>query len=165
MTEQQQAAPPEAAKDDEQKPQDGADVKTFTPEYVEKLRQEAAKYRVQAKDNAEKAQQFDALQEQQKTEQQRLEERAAAAEKTAQDSATEASRLRVALDKGLTPSQAKRLVGTTEEELAADADELLADLGKGKPRGDVGQGTRGTQPASAGPEQDFADFMKGQMGR
>lgn len=39
------------------------------------------------------------------------------------------ARLEIALEKGLTPSQAKRLVGSTREELEADADELIADLG------------------------------------
>ena len=34
-------------------------------------------------------------------------------------------RMKVALDKGLTALQAKRLVGSTEEEMTADADELL----------------------------------------
>jgi hypothetical protein len=126
---------------------------------------EARKWEARAKGNSEKAQQFDALQEQQKTEQQRLEERAAKAEQDTQTAQTEAARLRVALEKGLTPTQAKRLVGTTEEELSADADELLADLGKAKPRGDVGQGARGTEPTSAGPEQDFANFLKRQMGQ
>lgn len=42
---------------------------------------------------------------------------------------SETARYKVALDKKLTATQAKRLVGDTEEELAADADELLADLG------------------------------------
>lgn len=41
----------------------------------------------------------------------------------------EVLKLRVALDKGLTLVQAKRLVGETEEELMADADELLASFG------------------------------------
>jgi len=40
-----------------------------------------------------------------------------------------ALRLEIALEKGLTASQVKRLVGNTKEELLADADELLADLG------------------------------------
>lgn len=39
------------------------------------------------------------------------------------------ARLEVALDKGLTAAQAKRLVGDTWDDLTADADELLADLG------------------------------------
>lgn len=38
-------------------------------------------------------------------------------------------RLRVALKKGLNENQLKRLIGTTEEELLKDADELLASFG------------------------------------
>lgn len=41
----------------------------------------------------------------------------------------ETLKLRVALKKGLTETQAKRLVGSTQEELEADADELLKDFG------------------------------------
>ncbi len=46
-----------------------------------------------------------------------------------------ADRAEVAHEKGLTPKQAKRLSGETKEELEADADELLEDLGikPGKP--------------------------------
>lgn len=42
---------------------------------------------------------------------------------------SELARYKVAAAKGLTPGQAKRLVGSTEDELAADADEMLAELG------------------------------------
>jgi hypothetical protein len=48
------------------------------------------------------------------------------------ESDLEVLRLSVALDKGLTRKQAARLVGTTEAELAEDADAYLADL---KPSG------------------------------
>lgn len=47
----------------------------------------------------------------------------------AQKDALDGLRWKVALDKGLTAVQAKRLVGTTEEELVADADALVKDLG------------------------------------
>ena len=60
-----------------------------------------------------------------KTEAQKLADRAEAAEKRAVELETKALRLEVASEKGLTPAQAKRLVGTTREELEADADELL----------------------------------------
>jgi hypothetical protein len=50
----------------------------------------------------------------------------------------ETLKLRVALEKGLTKTQVKRLVGTTEEELSADADELLAEWGPVDP--DRGEG-------------------------
>jgi hypothetical protein len=59
-----------------------------------------------------------------KTEDQRLKERIAELE----TSASEAARLRVAIRKGLTETQARRLVGATEEELEADAEQLLADF-------------------------------------
>jgi hypothetical protein len=49
--------------------------------------------------------------------------------KKAEADAAEALKLRVALDKGLTYTQAKRLVGSTVEELEADADELLESFG------------------------------------
>jgi hypothetical protein len=45
------------------------------------------------------------------------------------ETSVETIKLRVALEKGLTPTQAKRLVGTTEEELTADADEILESWG------------------------------------
>ncbi len=61
-----------------------------------------------------------------KTEEQRREEAQQLAQKEAKDAKIEAARLRVALAKGLTETQAKRLVGETQEELEADADELLA---------------------------------------
>jgi hypothetical protein len=38
-------------------------------------------------------------------------------------------RVEIAVEKGLSPSQAKRLVGKNREELEADADELVKDLG------------------------------------
>jgi hypothetical protein len=42
-------------------------------------------------------------------------------------------RLRVALRKGLTETQAKRLVGTSEDELEADADDLMASFRPAEP--------------------------------
>ena len=48
-----------------------------------------------------------------------------AAETRAEEAEKRALRLEVASDKGLTPAQAKRLVGGTKEELEADADEIL----------------------------------------
>lgn len=52
-------------------------------------------------------------------------EKFAAAVKRAEAAELKALRLEVAAEKGLNPAQAKRLVGTTKDELAADADEIL----------------------------------------
>lgn len=120
-----------------------------------------------AKANAEKARSFDALEEANKTEQQRLAERAETAEKELATTRLEATRNQVALEKGLTPNQAKRLVGSTPEELAADADELLADLGNTKqttPRVDLSQGVKGKAGEQSRAEQ-FAEIIRAQTGR
>lgn len=62
------------------------------------------------------------------SEQQKLEKRAAEAEARATDLEKDNLRYQVAADKGLTPKQARRLVGNTREELEADADELIEDI-------------------------------------
>jgi hypothetical protein len=58
-----------------------------------------------------------------------LEEKLAAAEAGAKDAGSKVDRLEVALDKGLTARQAARLVGSTKEELEADAAEFAKELG------------------------------------
>lgn len=79
-------------------------------------------------------------------------ERATAAEERAAKAETDLARFQVALEKGLTPSQAKRLVGATREELEADADELLKDLGDaGKPRPPKPDPTQGKPAGQADP--------------
>lgn len=65
-----------------------------------------------------------------KSESQRLEEAKSNFEGRATKAEQDSARLRVALRKGLTETQAKRLVGETEEDLDKDADELLADFKK-----------------------------------
>ena len=86
-----------------------------------------------AKANEAAARKLAELEESQKSEIEKAIARAEEAEKRAQIVELEAIRNSVALSKGLTPSQAKRLVGSTLEELEADADELLADLKANKP--------------------------------
>lgn len=120
-----------------------------------------------AKANAEKARSFDALEEANKTEQQRLAERAEAAEKELATTRLESARNQVALEKGLTPNQAKRLVGSTPEELAADADELLADLGSTKttaPRVDLSQGVK-AKAGEQSPAEQFAALIREKTNR
>jgi len=68
---------------------------------------------------------FRKRQEAEKTSEQKFSELAAAKTKLEQDY----WRAEIALEKGLTKAQAKRLVGSTKEELEADADTLMNDLG------------------------------------
>ncbi|MGW0933653.1 hypothetical protein [Streptomyces sp. NPDC002666] len=69
------------------------------------------------------------LEDSKKTEAEKLTEKFTTAEKRAADAEAKLLRLEVATAKGLTPAQAKRLVGATKEELESDADELLASFG------------------------------------
>lgn len=100
-----------------------------------------------------------------KTEHQKLAESHAAAEQRAKDAELRATRLEVAADKGLTSAQAKRLVGTTREEVEADADEVLRDFptaakpGVKTPRPDPSQGSRGAT-AMSGRDAGLAEAQK-----
>lgn len=96
-----------------------------------RLERERAKF-ADYDDLKAKASKYDEADEANKTELQKALERADAAEKKLTPAEIKATRLEVALEKRLTATQAKRLVGSTKEELEADADELLADLGAPK---------------------------------
>lgn len=107
-----------------------------------------------------------------KTELERLTERAEAAERAVAETEVRALRLEVAAEKGLTPAQAKRLVGSTREELEADADELVATF---KPANDdspedvsasLDLGTRGGTPKKGKSTADlFAAAIDGSFTR
>ncbi|MER7833485.1 hypothetical protein [Streptomyces sp. NPDC095602] len=87
------------------------------------------------------------LEDASKSEAEKLAERAAEAERRAAEAELRALRLEVATAKGLTPTQAKRLVGATREELEADADDLLATFG--------GTGTAPTSGAQRRPVEQL----------
>jgi hypothetical protein len=96
--------------------------KTYDEDYVKELRRESAGYRTQLR-NVEQ-ERDSALAE--------LEEAKGGSKETSTrltDLEKENARLKVALDKGLPKDLVARLVGNTEEELATDADALLALLG------------------------------------
>lgn len=113
-------APAEEAKQESQKP----------TETVDFWKSKAREQEKRAKDNAEAAAKLKEIEDAAKSEAERTTEKLTAAETRASTAESRADRLEVALEKGLTPSQAKRLVGATREELEADADELLRDLGE-----------------------------------
>lgn len=147
-----------------------ADDETEAPAREQKpetdWRAEAKKWESRAKENKTAAERLAQLEESQKSEQQKLMERAEAAERERDEVRTEALRLRIAHEKGLTPRQAARLRGSSEEELTADADALLEEFGTNGPRrptGDVGQGPRDTATAPTDP-QSLADAVIAQRG-
>jgi hypothetical protein len=94
---------------------------------ADRLNRERAKF-ADYNDLRAKAAKFDEAEQANKTELEREREARAAAERERDSVRSEALRVTVAAEKGLTPTQAKRLVGTTREELEKDADELLAEF-------------------------------------
>ena len=85
-----------------------------------------------------------------------LEERVAGLEAAANAAEQRALRAEIANAKGLTPTQAKRLVGETREELEADADELLADIGAAKKTGNHNPREGANPQAGDDPMRAFA---------
>ena len=98
------------------------------PAKVKEALGHARTWESRAKENGTAAAELAALRDTTRTAEQKLaDERAATAGKlTAAE--VRAARLSVALAKGLTVGQAGRLVGTTEAEMLADADALLAEF-------------------------------------
>lgn len=92
-----------------------------------------------------------------------LEDRVAGIEQQAKDAETRALRAEVANAKGLTPTQAKRLVGSTKEELEADADELVKDIGVQAKQGN--HVPREGKTPKSGKTDELADYTKGLFAR
>ncbi|HJR89886.1 MAG TPA: DUF4355 domain-containing protein [Aeromicrobium sp.] len=119
-----------------------------------------------------KAAKFDELDQASKSEQERLTERLTAAETRAAELEQRSIRLEVASENGLTPAQAKRLVGATREELEADAKELLAtfkpasDESSEDVAGSLDLGNRGGAPRKgASTAEQFAAAIDGSFTR
>lgn len=108
-------APETDAPDDKKKPAD--DIPAMKAA-LRKANKEAETARLRLKE----------YEDREKTDGEKLTERIAQAEKRANDAEARALRLEVASAKGLSAKQAGRLVGTTTEELEADADELLSSF-------------------------------------
>lgn len=134
MTDEVENTPQEGEETDQQQRDEG-NPETFDADYVKKLRQEAAKYRTEAKANADAAKKLAEIEESKKSEA----DRAADALKAQTDRAdmAEAALLRyeVATDKGVPPKAMRLLSGGTREEIEASADDVLELIGDaGKPR-------------------------------
>jgi hypothetical protein len=136
-------------------------------ETVEFWKKKAREQETRAKANAAAAAKLTEFEERDKTEAEKLAARLADAEKRALDSETQAMRLEIAGEKGLTPAQARRLMGSTREELEADADDLLdtfkstAEASREQAAASLDLGTRGGGASSStDPAADFAKFMK-----
>ena len=92
---------------------------------IRKANAEAKNLRQRVKELEQAESKLREIEDSEKSELQRLQEQLQAAQQQAGTAQLEALRLQVAHEKGLSPSQARRLSGSTLEELEADADELL----------------------------------------
>lgn len=132
---------------------------------------EARKWEKLAKTNSDAATKLQELEDAKKTDEQKLADELQKLKAEGATSKTQLLRLEVALDKApddmpkaKVVSLAKRLTGSTKEELEADAKELFADFGGqtpepgedpppngqppgGQPKPDPAQGSRGNPPA------------------
>ncbi|MGW2364966.1 hypothetical protein ACWCZ5_05220 [Streptomyces sp. NPDC001667] len=135
---------------------------------IERLAAELAGHAARVAELEPAAAELHQLQEAGKTEAQRLSERAEAAERLAEQTRAELVRAQVAHSKGLTERQAARLVGTTREDLEADADELLADIapaaGHRLMQPDPTQGSSG-QHVAADPAAMFTGILHNTLRR
>ena len=119
---------------------------------INKLNSEAANLRARLKELEPLAAKAKELEEAGRSDLEKLTARAETAERERSELEGRALRLEVAFEKGLTPAQAKRLVGGSREELEADADEILRDFPvktDGRPRGNADLGPRATAPKPA----------------
>lgn len=132
------------------------DLPAWARDAISKANKEAAGYRTKVRELEPLANKAKEQEEAAKSETERLNERIAAAEQRAQEAEQRATRLEVAIGKALPESDArrittaaKRLVGSTKEELEADADDLLSSFTATTP-GDDGDERR---PASRPTER------------
>ena len=121
---------------------------------AEKWRAFARKHEDASKANAAKAKQFDEFEEANKTELQRSADRADAAEAKVAEIEARATRAEVAAAKGI---PAALLSGSTQEELEASADALIAFRGE-KPKPDFGGGDRGGDVGAKGSQLTKSDI-------
>lgn len=116
---------------------------------IEKWKALARKHEGRAKENADAAKRLKELEDEGKSDLERLQAQLAEATTRADKAEAKSLRLEVAAAKGLTPAQAKRLVGATAEELEADADELLSSFSTDT----GGDGDAGSGGASGRPQE------------
>lgn len=132
---------------------------------AEKWKAQARKHETRAKENSERARKFDELEASQKSELEKATDAVRQAEERAAKAERDALRFRIAAKKGLNDTQAKRLLGETEEELEQDADELLAsfrteDAGRQDPPGRTREVLRPGARPNDEPEPDEKDIRE-----
>ena len=143
-----------------QQPQDG-EPKTFDADYVAKLRQEAAKYRTEAKANDEARKELDQIKEAQKSDAEKANDKLTNETRRANEATALALRYKIALVKGIAIEDADLFMTATDEDtLNKQADRLAQRTPERKPGHIPTQGTGDPKPPgstySSGRERALA---------
>lgn len=154
---------PDPEADPDPDPEADPEAQTFSADYVKKLRDENARRRREAADLAGR---LKAHEDAEKSELEREQEARTTAEQRAAAAESASLRLEVALDKapeGMSVAQirklAKRLTGSTQEELEADAEELFSEFAPDTGREPDGRRPRerlrpGAAPSSSDDDEE-----------
>lgn len=135
-----------------------------------KWEQRAKEHKKALDDAAPKVAQFDALTEASKSELERVQQQATEFQTQATEAERRALIAEVALEKGLPAALARRLQGSTRDELEADATELLAQFPQQSseprsPRVDPSQGSSSRGGGAKTPAEEFAALIQTATGR
>jgi hypothetical protein len=151
-TEQQPAEKPQEGGEQQQQPKETEQqqAKTFDADYVDKLRKEAAKYRNEAKTNADAAKRLAEIEDAQKSESEKAAERIRTLEAEVQNTRREALRFKIAAQFSIDDEDAELfLTGSDEETLTKQAERLQKrNEDAGKPRSPRPDPTQGKQQAT-----------------
>ncbi len=117
-------------------PPEGTEVKTFDADYVKKLRDEAARYRTEAKANADAAKRLAEIEESQKSEAEKAADRIHQLEEQADAARRDALRFKVASKFGISDDDVELfLTGSDEETLTKQAERLASRVDERKKQG------------------------------
>ena len=146
------------------KPPEGDEPKTFDADYVKKLREEAAKYRTEAKANADAAKRLAEIEEAQKTETEKQADKIRKLEETAAAAQRDALRFKVASKFGIGDEDADLfLTGSDEDTLTKQAERLVGRVEERKKRSNVVP-REGTTPSDP-PDDEMRAFTRQLFGR
>ena len=148
-------------------PQEGTeqDTETFDAEYVAKLRKEAAKYRTEAKANADAARRLAEIEQASKTEAERTTERITALEQQLAEATRAAIRSDVAAKYGIAPEDRDLfLTGADEDTLVAQAQRLAQREADRKKQGNVAPREGNNPTPGTGDKDGLRDFTRNLFG-
>jgi len=140
-------------------------AKTFDADYVDKLRKEAARYRTEAKANADAAKRLAEIEDAQKSEAEKAAERIATLERQVADAEVAATRSRIASEYRIDAADADLFLTASDEEgLRAQAKRLTErDLDLLKNGNRAPRGSQTNPPTGEDERRQFADFLTGHL--